>query len=323
MRIVGRTTPGTSGTRFEWPGVYIQARFSGTQVLIQLNDGGNQNEFAVVIDGGMPTTITTASGTTTYSLASGLTDSTHDLLVWRRTEAYYLATEFIGLTGFSGNGGLLAPPAAPARRIEIIGDSISCGYGIEGSSNACSGSETNENNYLAYGSIAARSLGADVFTEAWSGIGIYRNYNEVGPSTNTMPSEYDYIIPSETSAGTWDYSKYQPHAVVINLTSNDFSTHGDPGQPYIDAFVKFVQHLRSVYPDAYIICVIEWTSSPSSANDVNQVVSTIKAGGDAQIESFDISPYANSNGCDGHPNVAAGKTMGDALATEIQKVLGW
>jgi lysophospholipase L1-like esterase len=323
VRIVGRTTQGTSGTRFEWPGVYIQARFSGTQVSIQLDDGGNKNQFAVVIDGGTPTNLTTASGKATYSLATGLADTTHDLLVWRRTEAYYNATEFLGLTGFSSGGALLAPPAPPDKRIEIIGDSISCGYGNEGASSACSGSQTNENNYLAYGSVAARSLGADVFTEAWSGIGIYRNYNEVGPSTDVMPTRYDYIIPTETTLGKWDFAKYQPHVVVINLTSNDFSTHGDPGQPYIDGYVKFVQHLRSVYPNAYIICVIEWTSSPSSAGDVNQVVSTIKTGGDTKIESYDISSYANSSGCDGHPNIAGDKTMGDALAAEIKKVMSW
>ncbi len=323
VRIVGRTTPGTSGTRFEWSGDHIQARFSGTQVSIQLNDGGNKNEFAVVIDGGTPTTLTTASGTTTYSLASGLTDTTHDLVVWRRTEANYNATEFLGLNGFSSGGALLAPPAPPDKRIEIIGDSISCGYGIEGTSSSCSGSQTNENNYLAYGSVAARSLGADVFTEAWSGIGIYRNYNETGPSTNTMPTRYDYSIPTETSRGNWDYTQYQPHVVVINLTSNDFSTKGDPGQPYIDAYVQFLAHLRSVYADAYIICVIEWTSNPSSAGDVNQVVSTVKAGGDTKVESFNISSYANGSGCDGHPNVAGSKAMGDALANEIKRVMGW
>jgi lysophospholipase L1-like esterase len=320
VRIVGRTVQGTMGPRFEWPGVSIEARFSGTQVSIQLNDSGNLNEFEVVVDGTTTSNFVTSSGLTTYPLATGLANATHDVLVWRRTESYYNFTEFLGMTGFSSGGALLAPPPAPARRIEVIGDSISCGYGVEGSSSCTNGQlESIENNYLAYGSVAARDLSADVVTIAWSGIGLYRNYNEVGPSTNTMPQRYDFAIPTDTST-TWDFSLYQPQAIVINLTSNDFSTMGDPGKPYIDAFVNFIAHIRSKYPTAYIFCVVEWaTSGP----DVDSVVSTVKAGGDTNIESFDIRSFANGNGCQGHPDVAGSKAMGDALAAEIKRVLSW
>ncbi len=323
VRIVGRTIAGTAGPRFEWSGTNLEARFTGTQVSVQLNDGNNLNEFDVVVDGAVQANLVTRSGTTTYSLATGLADGTHDLVLWRRTEASYGYTEFLGLTGFSANGALLAPPPAPAHQIEIVGDSISCGFGIEGTSSCTNAQlESIENNYLAYGSIAARSLGADVVTIAWSGIGVYRNYNEAGPSTNTMPQRYDYAIPTTTTA--WDFSKYQPQAVVINLTSNDFSTMGDPGQPYIDAFVAFVQHIRSKYPGAYFFLVIEWRGNGSdSGPDVNMVVSTIQAGGDSNIESFDIRPYANGSACQGHPNAAGGLAMGNALAAEIQRVLKW
>jgi hypothetical protein len=238
--------------------------------------------------------------------------------VWRRTEAFYNPTEFIGLSGFGAGGMLLAPAPAPSRRIEIIGDSISAGFGIEGT-DPCTGTEANENNYLAYGSVAARAVGADLSTIAWSGIGMYRNYNEAVPVTPTMPQRYDFAIPTDTST-TWDFSRYQPQAIVINLTSNDFSTNGDPGQPYVDAFVNFVNRLRTRYPTAYLFCVVEWSTSDVR---VNQVVATVKAAGDTRIESFDIRPFANGAACQGHPNVAAGQAMGTALAAELQRVLGW
>jgi hypothetical protein len=323
VRIVGRTVAGTAGPRFEWSGVNIAARFTGTQASIELDDQSNRNEFTVVIDGTVQPNLVTQPGTTTYPLATVLPGGTHDVVVWRRTEASYGYTEFLGFTGFSAGGGLVAPPAAPAHKIEIVGDSISCGYGIEGTSSCTSAQlESIENNYLAYGSVAASALGADVVTVAWSGIGVYRNYNEVGPSTNTMPQRYDYAIPTTTTA--WDFSQYQPDAVVINLTSNDFSTHGDPGQPYIDAFVAFVKHIRSKYPGAYLFLLIEWRSNGSdSTNDVNAVVSQIEASGDTQIESFDISAAADSSGCQGHPDVAGGHAMGTALAAEMKRVLHW
>src|SRR5450432_2436256 len=111
VRIVARTAPGTmGGTRFEWSGSSVSARFMGTQVSVQLNDGSNGNAFEVVIDGGTPKKIFTASGQTTLPLATGLPAGTHDLLLWRDTEASDGPTEVIGLTNF-GAGGALLPPA--------------------------------------------------------------------------------------------------------------------------------------------------------------------------------------------------------------------
>jgi lysophospholipase L1-like esterase len=324
VRIVGRTAPGpTGGTLFEWSGTSIVARFTGTQVSIQLNDANNQNEFAVIVDGTVRTKVVTASGQTTYPLATGLASGTHDLVVWRRTEAKWGATEFLGLTGFSAGGGLVAPPAAPDHRIELIGDSITAGVGIE-QTGTCSGTELNENNYLAYGSVAARALSADVVTIAWQGIGMYRNYNEAAPVAGdpTMPQRYDYSIPSAMTA--WDFSKYQPQAVMINLTSNDFSTNGDPGTAYINTYVSFVQHVRTQYPDAYFFLIIEWSNATSdSSTDTNKIVTAVKAAGDSKIEAFDIRPFANGNACEGHPDTTGGQNMGTALANEIKKVLAW
>jgi hypothetical protein len=325
VRIVGRTAPGTTSgsTTFEWSGTSINARFTGTQISIMLSDGNNQNEFAVIVDGGTPTKLITANGTTTYPLATGLADATHTLVVWRCTEAKFGPTTFLGLTGFSAGGALLPPAAAPDHRIEVIGDSITSGVGIE-QTGTCSGTETNQNDYLAYGSVAARALGADVVTIAWQGIGMYRNYNEAGPVAGdpTMPQRYDYAIPTAMTA--WSFALYQPQAVVINLTSNDFSTNGDPGTPYITAYRSFLAHVRSNYPDAYFFLVIEYSNgSLSSATDTNTIVSMEKAAGNTKIESFDIRPYANGNACEGHPDTAGGQSMGTALAAEIKKVLAW
>ena len=323
-RIVGRTVPGTAGPRFEWSGTNITARFTGTQIAVQLTDGSNANEFDVVLDGVVQPNLVARAGTTTYPLATALANGTHEVVVWRRTEASYGFTEFLGFNGLSAGGALLAPPVAPAHQMEIVGDSISCGFGIEGTA-ACTNAqlESIENNYLAYGSVAARALGADVVTVAWSGIGVYRNYNEVGPSTNTMPQRYDFAIPTDTTT-TWDFSQYQPQAVVINLTSNDFSTMGDPGQPYIDAFVAFVQHIRSKYPAAYFFSRHRVARQRLRFGPRRQRGrrSAIKAGGDARIEAFDIRP-CDGNACQGHPDVAGGQSMGTALAAEVQRVLGW
>jgi hypothetical protein len=324
-RIVGRTAPGTmGGTRFEWSGSNVSARFMGTQVSVELNDGSNGNSFEVVVDGGTPKQMFTVAGQTIYSLATGLTSGMHDVLLWRDSEAMFGPTEFIAFTGFGAGGALLPPAPPPGRSIEIVGDSFSCGAGILSATN-CGSSIKIENHYLSYGAIAAREVTADLVTIAWSGIGVWRNYGTATPTPNTvMPARYNYAIPTTQTA--WDFSKYQPDVVIMNLNNNDFSV-GDPGQPYIDAYLKLTRHIRSNYPNATFIHVIEWktgsTTDQSAATTVNAMVATLKAGGDPKHNVFDMRPYANTKQCGGHPDMAASQAMGDALAANLRTVMGW
>jgi lysophospholipase L1-like esterase len=318
VRIVGRTAAGTSGAlRFSWSGVNLHARFKGTQVSMNVNDGDNKNRFTVVVDGGTPKTVT-ASSAQMLSLASGLADTTHDLVVWRNTEASPGGvTQFLGLSGFSSGGSLLAPAPAPDRRIEVIGDSLSAGAGVEGAFTTCQPNiDAFTNSYLAYGSVAARMVQADLVTIAWSGIGVYRSY---GGSAPTMPQRYDYAIPNDSTA--WDFSRFQPQVVVINLGTNDFSS-GNPGQPYVDAYVSFVKHVRSKYAAAKFVLIDMYGGDRLTA--INKVVTALKAAGEAQVETLSFSSVPNNNtACNQHPNATAQQAMGNILGTRLKSLMSW
>jgi lysophospholipase L1-like esterase len=77
------------------------------------------------------------------------------------------------------------PPAGASRLIEVIGDSISCGYGDLGKL-ADSECLTTESHWDSYEAVAARALGAEVSTIAASGRGVIRNYG--GDTSGTMPT---------------------------------------------------------------------------------------------------------------------------------------
>lgn len=318
LRIVGRTAPGTAaGTiRFSWPGVNIHGRFTGTQVSMDLNDATNKNRFTVVIDNGSPRTVTSSGGQTSLSLATGLTNGTHDIVIWRNTEAGMGITQFTGLSNFGTGGALLAPAAAPERRIEVIGDSLSVGAGDEGNATCTGGIDAFTNNYLAYGSVAARSVGADVVTIAWSGIGVYRNYD--GSTSNTMPTRYPYAVANDNTV--WDFAKYQPHVVVLNLGTNDFGA-GDPGIAYETAYVSFIKTVRSKYAAAHFILIDMYGGNRLTR--INNVVAQLKSGGESKIEMLSLSAVQNNLGCNQHPNVAAQAAMGNVLATRLKSVMGW
>jgi lysophospholipase L1-like esterase len=322
VRIVGRTGPGgeSGSTAYSWPGVNIQARFTGTSVSMAVNNATGNNRITVVVDGGTPTVLALASGQSTVSLASGLASGTHDLLIWRNTEASPGGTTtFGGLTAFGAGGALLAPGAAPARRMEVVGDSLSVGAGVEGDSTCTGGIDAYTDNYLAYGSIAARAVSADVVTIAYSGIGVYRNYGETTPTATslTMPKRYPYALPDTV---LWNFALYQPQVVVINLGTNDFGS-GDPGTPYETAYVSFVEAIRQDYADAYFILIDMYGGTRLTR--LNNVVASLKAAGETKVEVLSLDSVQNNLGCNQHPNVAGQQAMGTTLAARLQTLLGW
>jgi lysophospholipase L1-like esterase len=322
VRVVGRTDGDPKSPRFEWSGVSIQARFKGTSVSADI-DGGNNNYFEIVVDGQTKPRVSTTSGRKKVPIVSGLTNSEHNLVMWRRTEANNSApTQFFGL---DLGGGTLLSITPRAHKLEVIGDSITCGYGNEGAGPGCGFSYDTENNYLAYSSVAARALGADLFTECWSGKGVYMNYG--GDKTDVMPTLFTRTIPTD-STSTWNFS-YIPDAVIINLGSNDFSK-GDPGQPFLNAYEAFVADLRTHYANANFFLVIgpllTGNDLATARGYLDQVVMARSAAGDKRVKQILVDPQDQSKngvGCDYHPSVATDDAMGKALAATIKTTMGW
>jgi lysophospholipase L1-like esterase len=312
VRVVGRYDDSdANGPKFDWSGVSVLGRFTGTSVSVNLDSNGS--EYAVFVDGVEKTKIVT-SGNKTYPIATGLAAGTHDVMIWRRSEAMFGVTQFLGFK-LDATGSLLAPPAALGRRIEVVGDSYTCGYGNEGTL-GCTFNASTENDYLAYASVAARAVNAELSTVAWSGRGMWRNYGATTASPDAMPTLYDFAVTATQTP--WTFSKFVPDVVVIYLGINDSSTHGDPGQPYVDAYVAFVKHVRSKYANAWILCI-----DPGLATDIASVLSTVKTGGDNKIDSVNIDSSAGGVGCDYHPNTVKDADMGQKLATKLKQMMGW
>jgi lysophospholipase L1-like esterase len=205
--------------------------------------------------------------------------------------------------------------------MEVIGDSITAGYGNEGVS-PCSFSGATENHYLTYGAIAARMVQAEVHTVAWSGKGMVTNYGD--DTFEPLPEIYDRTLASEGAA--WDFS-WQPDVVVLNIGTNDFSTDGDPAEGvFVPAYVDFLAHLRDVYPGAFILAVsptlfgAELTMVEGYLQDA---VGQRNAAGDPDVAWANINVRWIGSGCDGHPTVATHEGMAGELVAQLQTHLGW
>jgi Carbohydrate esterase 2 N-terminal/GDSL-like Lipase/Acylhydrolase family len=310
----------------EWSGSAMQARFSGTEIRALI--GGANNYFAAVVDGTIGPVLTTDGGGL-YPVASGLSAGDHEVLVFRRDEAFDQPSPLLGFD-FGAGGALLPPPATPSRRIEVIGDSISAGYGDECTNASQHFSAPTENEYIAYGPIAARAVGADAHIIAWSGKGLYQNLD--GTMTETMPILWQRTIPTDASS-VWSPADWIPDAVVINLGTNDYGAPGpDPTTNFTAAYLSFVMTLRAAYPKAWILCAVGpllgGTQFTEAEGAINSVISTRKAAGDRllQLVEFptqDCGSDGSECGCDYHPSAATHQMMATILHASLHNTLGW
>lgn len=323
VRFVGRIDRSDSaGERFAWSGSGLVAAFEGTEVSVSLNDA-SENEFTVVLDGEVLPKLAAQAGSHDYLLADSLAAGPHVLELYRRTEASFGVTQFLGLD-FGADGRLLEPPAPPARLLEIVGDSISCGYGNEGTTPDCDFTADTENHYLTYGALAARELEADVITVAWSGKGVIYNYGE--DTTDPLPALYGRTLPGD-AASEYDFAQI-PDAVVVNLGTNDFSTDGDPTPELFEAeYLELLVRIRENYPDAFILCTV----GPLLSGDdlvaaragITAAVSTLQNAGDLRVQSWEMNVSNDAPGCHYHPSVPTHEAMATALVSELRAELGW
>jgi len=320
IQYVGRTALTPTGRVFSWPGVTISTQFSGSATLSVYFAGSSSMYFTVFVDGQKSTLAVHPSSTPqAYVVATGLSLGSHVVSLVRRNEANFGPTTFTGF-GLAQGGNLQPPPARPDRRIEFIGDSITCGYGDLGVL-PCSFSAETEDVYQAHGPITARALKADYYVAAWSGMGMVRNYGDPNTvSAQPFPAIYDYIVGGEPSYKTWNYTNWVPHAIVINLGTNDYSTNPQPPESvYTTAYVKFVNHLKSVYapskPAFFLVC------GPMSQDYCSyaQSVATTVGGTFVNLWGLNVQPF----GCDYHPTVAVQTNMATKETEAIATVLKW
>ena len=302
------------------PGVYMEAAFQGPSCRIIVRDqqlwGSNQNYLEVVVDG-QSRRIQTAGATDTIEVASGLSDGPHQLLVCKNAEANIGWLEFGGVICRE----LLPLPPAPERKIECIGNSITCGTGADTSEIPCGEGKWQDqhNAYLSYGPLTARALNAQWHISAVSGIGMVRSCCDMDI---LMPQVFDNIDMRGDSL-EWDFSEYQPDVVTICLGQNDGV---QDSVKFCGAYVQFIETLRRYYPRAQIVCL---TSPMGDArltavlkNYLTGVVEEMHRRGDKKVDQFFFSRQFSS-GCDYHPNLAEHAEMAEELTAFLKGEMGW
>lgn len=330
IHFIGRfDTRDPKGPRFAWPGSQIRTRFSGTGAMLELRDSGT-DQLSVSVDGATPSVIKTRVGTDRYPIATGLPDGEHDLVITKRTETFVGTAQLLGITSTEGRP-LVPTPKPFTRHIELIGDSITCGYGIHGADGSCKFSVDTEDESASYAQLTAAALDASHTAIAWSGIGMYRDYG--GATKDQMPVRFFRTLGDDANS-TWSFTVL-PDVVVVNLGTNDFAK-GDPGPAFEAAYERFLSDLRTKIPAAPIIVAlspmfrdtfpVEQSIRRKAAARLKAIVAARTSKGDAKVSYFEFDEQhggADGYACDFHPSQTTHEKMSAKLVTEIKTLMRW
>jgi lysophospholipase L1-like esterase len=267
-----------------WGATGIRTSFQGTSAAVKLSANGIY--FSYRVDSGTWKTLT-ATAATSYTVATGLADTTHTFELYRRNEGISGTAIFNGFTLDAGKV-LVNPGPRPSRKMLFIGDSITAGYGCECVySNTCGSGNTvqNINGNQSWAPRLARLFNADYQVVAQSGAGVYMN--AAGSLTDIMPTYYQQTYRNSSNPqwndGYWENPSVPggtADVVAVMLGTNDFSTYGKAIVPtetqWKTAMNAFIDTLHADHPNAHIFIISTFYATGNFANVItwnNAIVS--------------------------------------------------
>ena len=312
-------------------GASVSFSFKGKscKVALQVKDTYNKHGYvSVELDGKYIGRLRIDSDLKFYPI-NATTNKTHTVTIYKATEA--------------ANGGILFDKAKATtllqiqqknkKKIEFIGNSITCGMGADTKEIPCGTGEwfDQHNAYLAYGPQVSRQLDLDFQLSSVSGIGMYRNWNDEHQEEAIMPDVYENLYLNKDTSKPYDFS-FKPDIISIALGTNDFSD-GDgkkkrlPFNPekFVSNYVAFLKMLYKHNPKAQVVLV----NSPMVNGDKDIIftncLDTIKQAfqDDKTIKPIQIFKFESvtPHGCTSHPDADDHKLMADQYVPFLKKLL--
>lgn len=228
------------------------------------------------------------------------------------------------------------PAKNKEKFVEFIGDSITCGYGVDTDDELCPFSTSTENASRAYAYMASQMLDVDYSLVSYSGHGLVSGWtpDPLVPKKEELVQPYyeivaysynDFkgIMPQDYK---WSFTRC-PDVIVINLGTNDYSYTQDDKDKTADfegCYIEFLTNVRANNPTSHIICSLG-VMGDELFPAVERVVELYSQKyGDRNISAFHLTPQnpqADGLSADFHPSRTTQKKAADEMASELKKWL--
>ena len=310
----------------------IKLRFTGTSVKVRLRNHRNYwtNQMGYFLDGAQGRiTLRDDDKEETYTIAENLSDGMHELLFFKRMDSCHTVT-FLGFE-LSDGAEVLACEEKPKRRIEVFGDSVSCGEVSEAVDYVGKPDPEHDgqysNSWYSYSWMTARKLGAEIHDTSQGGIALLNKTGWfAGPDFCGMESCYDKVRynPQLGEQKPWDFSKYIPQVVIVAIGQNDNHPddymaedyEGDRAEHWRVRYQQFIERLMELYPKAQVI--LTTTILGHDASWDRAIEEVCRRIGKKNVHHFLYSK--NGCGTPGHIRIPEAEQMSEELSGFIKSL---
>ncbi len=345
VKLVGRTWYNEDALWLALSGAGAEFKYTGKKLDITIVGDGvassgnadNQARVAVYVDGERVVDEMIDAPEKTFTAFESAEAKTVDVKIIKLSEC---AMSTCGIKDIQvAEGETITPAEKKAHTIEFIGDSITCGYGVDDEVKENHFSTKTEDVTKAYAYKTAQLLNADYSMFSTSGYGIISGYTtgSTPVKEQTIPQYYESLgfsygaFEGSTTPHSleWDFSSYQPEVIVINLGTNDASycsAYSDRRNEYKDGYVAFLKKIRENNPDAVIFCTLGTMDNRLCEKMIEAAAQYTEETGDSNIHYmlFDLQNGAvDGYAADWHPTEATHEKSAQKLADEIKTVMGW
>lgn len=243
-------------------------------------------------------------------------DKIHSVTLTRRNEGNggEGSTKIAGIRISDGGKYYVKDYKNGRKRIEVLGDSICCGYGnLYDPAHPVDNSLDMEDGSKTFATMLADYYDADLTTCCISGIGVGNAANSPWP-----------LLPVYKSEGgqPHDFTKNIPDVVIIELGTNDHAC-GNTGDEFVENATNYIEFIRGNYPDVPII----WYYGVMGDTLKPQIESVVKkfndAGDDKVFCLFTVQDAKEAPGGAGHPSLETHERMAKELEKFINKNVKW
>lgn len=310
----------------------VSFNFTGTNCAISLKSVDSyehHNYVSLVLDGEYIGRLKIEKGETkSYPITVTKDLKGHNLTIYKATEASNGGILFDGTTAV-----LSEIKHIKKKKIEFIGNSITCGMGNDTKEIPCGSGEwyDQHNAYWAYGPILSRALNVDYLLSSVSGIGMYRNWNDEHIDEAIMPDVYEKLYLNKNNTKPYDFS-FQPDLVSICLGTNDLSD-GDGIKPrlpfneekYVSNCINFIKTVYKHSPNTRIVLLtspmVSGERNETLVKCLNKVIAAFET--DKEHKKIALFEYKAMvpKGCGYHPDIDDHKIMAEQLESFFKNLV--
>lgn len=229
--------------------------------------------------------------------------------------------------------GAFYPVKKRACKLEFIGDSITSGEGIYGAKEETDWVAMFFSGVNSYAALTAEKLDADLHICSQSGWGLFASWD--GFLDRALPERYEKVCGVLTgernrslgAQDAYDFSSWQPDAVIINLGTNDGAAfemtdfHHEISE-FEDAGVAFLKKIRHYNPDAEIVWVYGMLGNVMSAAILRAIDTYSRQTGDVRVHYVELPATTDETvGSREHPGLLNHQLAAEVLSEYLQSFI--